>query len=119
MELRKAVEEALRRRTVDGRLSCGRGLNLKILVDSTGRHANQGLKAELFMQPRGLKAPGAAVEAGTRRVAERGEWPGGVRLDGYRLSLSLDVRGRVLRAPELDPARRPIIQEIFRLGGQG
>jgi site-specific DNA recombinase len=57
VELREAVEEALRRRTVDARSSCGRGLNPRILVDSTGRNANRGLNPELFMRMRGLEPP--------------------------------------------------------------
>jgi hypothetical protein len=65
------------------------------------------------------KRKGAAVEAGTRRAAERGDWPGGVRLDGYRLALSLDARGQIQRKAEFDPARQPIIEELFRLARMG
>ncbi len=62
---------------------------------------------------------GAAAEAGVRRSAQRGEWPGGVRLDGYRIVRSFDDRGRVVRTVEFDPVRKPVIDRVFALAKQG
>lgn len=57
------------------------------------------------------KRKGAAVAAGLRRAAERGDWTGGPAPDGYRVIRSVDERGRVTRSLEFDPDR----VEVFRL----
>jgi DNA invertase Pin-like site-specific DNA recombinase len=60
-----------------------------------------------------------ATQAGKRRVAERGEWPGGIRPDGYRVLHDVDDRGRVTRSLERDPDRAPVIEMIWRLAVDG
>jgi DNA invertase Pin-like site-specific DNA recombinase len=54
-----------------------------------------------------------AVQAGLRRTAERGEWPGGVLADGYRIIVDSDEHGRVTKRVEKDPQRAPIYELIF------
>lgn len=61
---------------------------------------------------------GLAMAAGRRRAAERGEFIGYLP-DGYKLVADLDERGRVRKRMVIDPARRPVIEMIFRLALRG
>lgn len=55
----------------------------------------------------------AAVAAGLRRTAERGEWQGGILADGYRVIRDVDERGHVTRRVEFDPDRAEIWRFIW------
>jgi DNA invertase Pin-like site-specific DNA recombinase len=60
-----------------------------------------------------------ATAAGMRRAAERGEWPGGILADGYRVIRDADERGKVIRRVEFDPERRPIFDLIWEMARRG
>src|SRR5579862_7070654 len=61
---------------------------------------------------------GAASAAGLKRAAARGDYSGSL-VDGYRVAVTADERGRVSKRLEIDPEREPIIRMIFRLGLRG
>lgn len=61
---------------------------------------------------------GLAMAAGRRRAAERGDFIGYLP-DGYKLAAEIDERGRVRKRMVIDPARRPVIETIFRLALRG
>ena len=64
------------------------------------------------------KRRGAASVAGKRRAAERGDYAGSI-VDGYRVAVDVNERGHVTKRMEIDPARKPIIDLIFRLARVG
>ena len=55
-----------------------------------------------------------SVAAGRRRVAERGEHLG-YRPDGYMVVADVNPKGGIATRLTTDPAREPVIREIFRL----
>ena len=59
-----------------------------------------------------------ASQAGMRRAAARGEFIGHLP-DGYLLITWLDEQGELRKRMEFDPARRPLIELIFRLALRG
>jgi hypothetical protein len=64
------------------------------------------------------KRKGAASAAGLRRAVERGDYCGNV-VDGYRVVVDADARGRVTKRMEFDPERQPLFELIFRLARRG
>ncbi len=62
------------------------------------------------------KRKSAAVKAGLRRSAERGNWHGGPVPDGYKLGPPVEKGGRGL---VIDEDRAPTIRRIFALAGDG
>jgi DNA invertase Pin-like site-specific DNA recombinase len=63
------------------------------------------------------KRRGAASVAGKRRAAERGEYAGSI-IDGYRVAVDVDDRGHVTKRMDIDPARKPVIELIFKLASK-
>jgi DNA invertase Pin-like site-specific DNA recombinase len=61
---------------------------------------------------------GAAVSAGIRRAAQRGEYRG-TAADGYRVVVDVDDRGHVVKRLAIDPVRQPLIELVFSLARQG
>jgi hypothetical protein len=61
---------------------------------------------------------GLASSAGRRRAIGRGEYIGHLP-DGYRLHVQLDEHDQVQRWMEFDPARRPLLELVFRLALRG
>jgi hypothetical protein len=61
----------------------------------------------------------AAVASGMRRAADRGEPPGGIVPDGYRVLRDVDERGRVSRRWVKDPDRFEIYELQFALALAG
>jgi DNA invertase Pin-like site-specific DNA recombinase len=59
-----------------------------------------------------------SVAAGRRRAAERGEHLG-YRPDGYMFVADVDPKGAITKRMVIDPAREPVIGEIFRLALRG
>jgi DNA invertase Pin-like site-specific DNA recombinase len=59
-----------------------------------------------------------SVTAGRKRAAERGEHLG-YRPDGYMFVADVDPKGSITKRLEIDPAREPVIREIFRLALTG
>jgi DNA invertase Pin-like site-specific DNA recombinase len=59
-----------------------------------------------------------SVAAGRRRAAERGEHLG-YRPDGYTFVPAVDANGTITKRMAIDPAREPVIREIFRLALRG
>jgi hypothetical protein len=65
------------------------------------------------------KRKAAAVTAGLRRNAERGEAPGGILADGYRVIRSIDDHGQVSRQIEYDPVRKEVYDLLWALALKG
>jgi hypothetical protein len=63
------------------------------------------------------KRRGAASVAGKRRAAERGDYAGSI-IDGYRVAVDVDERGHVTKRMDIDPARKPVIDLIFKLASK-
>jgi site-specific DNA recombinase len=61
---------------------------------------------------------GLASAAGRKRAVERGEYTGS-KPDGYRRVIEVDANGTITRRLEMDPARRPVIEQIFSLALAG
>jgi DNA invertase Pin-like site-specific DNA recombinase len=62
---------------------------------------------------------GQATAAGKRRAAERGEFVGGIRPDGYRIIRDVNDKGIVERRMEFDPARAEIYHLTWQLAKTG
>jgi hypothetical protein len=56
---------------------------------------------------------GLASAAGRRRAVERGEYIG-IKADGYRLAVSIESDNKVIKRLEIDWARQPAIELLFR-----
>jgi DNA invertase Pin-like site-specific DNA recombinase len=61
---------------------------------------------------------GLASAAGRRRAVERGDYTG-ANPDGYRRVIEVDENGTIKRRLDIDPARREVIEMIFRLALRG
>ena len=61
---------------------------------------------------------GLASAAGRRRAVERGDYTG-AKPDGYRRVVEVDASGAVKKRLDIDPARRPLIEMIFRMALRG
>jgi DNA invertase Pin-like site-specific DNA recombinase len=61
---------------------------------------------------------GLASAAGRRRAVERGDYTG-AKPDGYRRVVEVDASGAVMKRLDVDPARRPLIEMIFRMALRG
>ena len=57
---------------------------------------------------------GLASAAGRRRAVERGDYTG-AKPDGYMRVVEVDASGAVKKRLDVDPARRPLIEMIFRM----
>ena len=60
-----------------------------------------------------------AVTKGLRRAAERGGWPGGIPLDGYRVNRWIDSDNHPRHRAEKDPSRKPVFDSIWDLARRG
>ena len=61
----------------------------------------------------------AATSAGKRRAAERGEFVGGIRPDGYEIVRDVDGRGTVKRRMVIDSARAEVYRLLWQLALDG
>ncbi|TMK98037.1 MAG: recombinase family protein [Actinobacteria bacterium] len=61
---------------------------------------------------------GLASAAGRRRAVERGDYTG-AKSDGYMRVVEVDASGAVSKRLDVDPARRPLIEMIFRMALRG
>jgi DNA invertase Pin-like site-specific DNA recombinase len=61
---------------------------------------------------------GVASAAGRRRAVERGDYTG-AKPDGYMRVVEVDAGGAVKKRLDVDPARRPLIEMIFRMALRG
>jgi DNA invertase Pin-like site-specific DNA recombinase len=61
---------------------------------------------------------GLASAAGRRRAVERGDYTG-AKPDGYTRVVEVDASGAVKKRLDVDPARRPVIEMIFRMALRG
>jgi DNA invertase Pin-like site-specific DNA recombinase len=61
---------------------------------------------------------GLASAAGRRRAVERGDYTG-AKSDGYMRVVEVDASGAVKKRLDVDPARRPLIEMIFRMALRG
>ena len=61
---------------------------------------------------------GLASVAGRKRAVERGDYTG-AKPDGYRRVVEVDASGTVNKRLDVDPARQPLIESIFRMALRG
>jgi len=97
------------------------GVQVRTVLDDFFKDPRVGLMMAAVQGQRNAEdsdRKSGAVADGLRRVAARGEWPGGVLADGY-LVIHWHEAGRERRRVEFDPDRKSIYDLIWDLARQG